>query len=147
LLDLRAVEVKMTGDNDVARRATLSEPYFTPAEIETLGMLVNGLGIVGSQLILRHRPDLYLHAHANLRKRRSEHEDLLKRLDHFARQSKDESAVRLIEDLDIMPADAVQSLQAARRCLLAAAFLGHCIAAHSHPATAAVAPHEHKRLN
>ena len=110
-------------------------------------MLVNSLGIVGSQLILRHRPDLYLQAHANLRKCGGEHEDLLKRLDHFARQSKDESALRLIEDLDIMPADAVQSLQAARRCLLAAAFLGHCIAAHSHPATAALAPHEHKRLN
>ena len=135
------------GDSDAAKRAALSERYFTAAEIETLGMLVNGFGIVGSQLILRHRPDLYLQAHANLRKCRSEHEDLLKRLDHIARQSKDERALRLIEDLDVMPADAVQSLQAARRCLLAAAFLGHCIASYSHPATAAVAPHEHKRLN
>ena len=72
---------------------------------------------------------------------------MLKRLDHAARQSKDESALRLIEDLETMPADAMQSLHAARRCLLAAAFLGHCIAAHNHPPRAAVAPHEHKRLN
>jgi len=105
------------------------------------------IGIAGSQLILRHRPELYLHAQANLQKCRGEHEELLKRLDHAARQSKDESALRLIEDLETLPADAMQSLHAARRCLLAAAFLGHCIAAHNHPTRAAVAPHEHKRLN
>jgi len=144
---MRVVEVRMAGGKDVARREALTAVYLTPAEIETLGMVVNALGFAGSQLILRHGPELYLHAQANLRKFKSEHEELLKRLDQAARQSQDESALRLIEDLEMMPADVVQSLHAARRCLLAAAFLGHCIAAHRHPPAAAVARHEHKRLN
>src|SRR5213082_879360 len=108
----------MAEDNDVSMRRSFDELYLTAGEIETLGMIVNALGVTGSQLILRHRPELYLHAQANLQKCRGEHEELLKRLDH-----------------------------AARRCLLAAAFLGHCIAAHNHQPRAAVAPHEHKRLN
>jgi hypothetical protein len=137
----------MAEDSDMARRTALGALYLTAGEIETLGMVVNALGVVGSQLILRHRPDLLLHAQANLRKCKSEHEELLKRLDQVARLSKDESAWRLIEDLETMVADAMHSLHAARRCLLAAAFLGHCIAAHSHLPTTAVAPHEHKRLN
>ena len=137
----------MAGDNDVARRGSLDALYLTAAEIETLGMVVNALGVVGSQLILRHRPELLLHAQANLRKGKAEHEDLLKRLDQAARHSQDESALRLIEDLEILPADAAHSLQAARRCLAAMAFLGHCIAAHGHPPAAAIARHEHKRLN
>jgi hypothetical protein len=137
----------MAGDHDVPMRRSFDALYLTASEIETLGMIVNALGVAGSQLILRHRPELYLHAQANLQKCRGEHEELLKRLDHAARQSKDESALRLIEDLETLPADAMQSLHAARRCLLAAAFLGHCIAAHNHPTRAAVAPHEHKRLN
>src|SRR5437762_4767952 len=116
------------GEDDVAGRIALTELYFTAIEVETLGRLINGLGIIGSQLILRQRPDLYLRAHANLRKCKSEHEDFLKRLDEISRQSEDESALRLVEDLDVMPVDAMQSLNAARRCLLAAAFLGHCLA-------------------
>ena len=137
----------MTGDKDAPKREALGAVYLAPGEIETLGMIINALGVVGSQLILRHRPELYLHAQANLRKCKSEHEELLKRLDQAARQSHDESTLRLIEDLELMPVDAVQSLHAARRCLLAAAFLGHCIAAHRQPSAAAVARHEHKRLN
>ena len=137
----------MAGDKDGPNREVLRAVYLAPGEIETLGMILNALGIVGSQLILRHRPELLLHAQANLRKCKSEHEELLKRLDQAARQSQDESALRLIEDLDMIPADAVQSLHAARRCLLAAAFLGHCIAAHRQPPATAVARHEHERLN
>jgi hypothetical protein len=137
----------MAGDNDVARREALSAVYLTPGEIETLGMIVNALGVVGSQLILRHRPDYLLHAQANLRKSKTEHEELLKRLDQAARHSQDESALRLIENLEMVPSDAMQSLHAARRCLAAAAFLGHCIAAHRQPPATAVARHEHKRLN
>jgi hypothetical protein len=137
----------MAGDRDAARREALSPVYLAPGEVETLGVIVNALGIIGSQLILRRRPELLLHAQANLWKCKSEHEELLKRLDQAARQSQDESALRLIEDLELMPTDAVQSLHAARRCLLAAAFLGHCIAAHRQPPAAAVAPQEHKRLN
>ena len=43
----------MAGGKDVARREALSAVYLTPAEIETLGMVVNALGFAGSQLILR----------------------------------------------------------------------------------------------
>ena len=135
------------GEDDVTGRAALAELYFTAAETEMLGRLVNGLGIVGSQLILRNRPDLHLQAHANLRKCKSEHEELLKRLDQIARQSEDESALRLIEDLDVVPTDATQNLLVARRCLLAAAFLGHCIVSYSHPHRPTITPPAHKRLN
>src|ERR1700730_2816993 len=88
----------------------MTEQYFTAGEIEILGKGVNSLGIMGSQILLRHRPELYLQAHANLRKCRKDSEELLKRLDHMARQSKDESALRIIEDLDVIPEDAAQSL-------------------------------------
>src|SRR5438552_18822469 len=87
-------------------------------------MIVNALGVTGSQLILRHRPELYLHAQANLQKCRGEHEELLKRLVHAARQSNDESALRLIEDLEMMPDDAMHILPSARRRLVGDAFLG-----------------------
>src|SRR6266404_5324996 len=109
----------------------MTEQYFTAGEIEILGKVVNSLGIMGSQILLRQRPELYLQAHANLRKCRKDSEELLKRLDDMARQSKDESALRIIEDLDVVPEDAVQSLHIARRCLLASAFLGHCIVLYS----------------
>ena len=125
----------------------MTEQYFTAGEIEILGKVVNSLGIMGSQILLRHRPELYLQAHANLRKCRNDSEELLKRLDHMARQSKDESALRIIEDLDVMPEDATQSLHIARRCLLASAFLGHCIAAYSHPRSETVVRLQDKRLN
>ena len=125
----------------------MTEQYFTAGEIETLGKVVNSLGIMGSQILLRHRPELYLQAHANLRKCRNDSEELLKRLDHMARQSKDESALRIIEDLDVMPEDAAQSLHIARRCLLASAFLGHCIASYSHPRSETVVRLQDKRLN
>ena len=138
----------MAGDNDVSMRRSFDALYLTASEIETLGMIVNALGVTGSQLILRHRPELYLHAQANLQKCRGEHEELLKRLDHAARQTKDESALRLIEDLETMPADAMQSLHAAR----AGACWRRRFSGIASPHTtirprAAVAPHEHKRLN
>ena len=125
----------------------MTEQYFTTSEIEILGKVVNSLGIMGSQILLRHRPELYLQAHANLRKCRNDSEELLKRLDHMARQSKDESALRIIEDLDVIPEDAAQSLHVARRCLLASAFLGHCIASYSHPRTETVVRLQDTRLN
>jgi len=137
----------MQGDKGAAGRQGTSELFLLAPEIEILGRIINALGVAGSQLILRHRPELYLKAQVNLRKFKAENEDLLKRLDQLARRSKDEGALRLIEDLEILPLDAVQSLQGARRCLLAAAFLGHCIAMHSHPPNAAVAPQDHKRPN
>jgi len=71
----------MAGGKDVDRREALGAVYLTPGETETVGMIVNALGVAGSQLILRDRPELYLHAQANLRRCKSEHEELLKRLD------------------------------------------------------------------
>lgn len=68
----------MAGDHDASMRRSFDALYLTASEIETLGMIVNALGIAGSQLILRHRPELYLHAQANLQKCRGEHEELLK---------------------------------------------------------------------
>lgn len=109
------------------------ENYLTPAEIEKLGIAVNGLGVLGSQVVLRQRPDLLQAAHRNLQKLRQEEPDLLRRMDEMARKTSDESALRLIEDLDRLPTDAMPCIALARRCLLACAFLGHCIAISSHP--------------
>jgi len=133
------------GKNALAARAFLRAGQLAT----TKGSSSDAVNLLGraQKLAPQERSVALLYAQANLQKCRGEHEELLKRLDHAARQSKDESALRLIEDLETMPADAMQSLHAARRCLLAAAFLGHCIAAHNHPPRAAVAPHEHKRLN
>jgi hypothetical protein len=47
----------------------------------------------------------------------------------------------------VVPEDAAQSLHVARRCLLASAFLGHCIASSSHPRSETVVLLQDKRLN
>jgi hypothetical protein len=52
VLDLSAVEVIMEAD-EVVPRVALTDRYFTAIEIDTLGRLINGLGIIGSQLIQR----------------------------------------------------------------------------------------------
>ena len=53
---------------------------------------------------------------------------MLRQLDKLARDSGDKSALRLIEDLARIPANLIQILAVVRRCLMASAFLGHCIA-------------------
>jgi hypothetical protein len=107
----------------------MTETRFTHPEIEKLARLVNNFGILGSQLICRSRPDLGQHAQANLQNLKNSDQQLLKRVNQLACKSGDEGALRLIEDLERQPDDPMQSLSLARRCLLASAFLGHCIAA------------------
>jgi len=107
----------------------MAETFFTLSEIGELARLVNSLGIIGAQLIARNRPEHYQRAHANLQNFRRTNKELLERIDGMARNTGDESALRLAEDLEKLPADVAQALQLARRCLLASAYLGHCIAA------------------
>jgi hypothetical protein len=144
----------------------MTETRFTHPEMEKLARLVNNFGILGSQLICRSsqlmcrilgsqlichsQPDLGQLAHANLQNLKISDEQLLRRVNQLARKSGDEGALRLIEDLERLPsADPMQSLSLARRCLLASAFLGHCIAAASrHPYVPSVIVFEqHRTLN
>jgi hypothetical protein len=125
----------------------MTETYFTAAEIGKLARLVNSFGIIGAQLIVRHRPDYYQRAHINLQNFRRDNKELLERIHSLARESGDESALRLAEDLEKMPPDAMQVLALARRCLLASAFLGHCIAASDQPHIQPSAPQLDKRLH
>jgi len=107
----------------------MTETQFTSTELEKLGRLVNNLGILGSQLICRNPSGIGHLAHTNLQNIKKSDEPFLKRLSQLARTSGDESTLRLIEDLERVPDDPIQSLYLARRCLFASAFLGHCIAA------------------
>ena len=69
------------------------EEYFTAVEIKKLGRLVNNLGILASQIILRHQPALHQRAYENLQKLKTEEEEFLKKLDRMARRSQDERAL------------------------------------------------------
>jgi hypothetical protein len=111
------------------------ERYFVPTRItltaperEKLGVLINNIGVYASQLMHQDMPGLATRALANLAKFKAENEDLVKRLDELARELGDASPLRLVEDLARTPADVAQMLTLVRRCALASAFLGHCIA-------------------
>jgi len=104
-----------------------AEARISVTDTEAIGKLINGFGILGSQLQLRQRPDFRQKAAENLLFYRDQYGDLLSRLDRVARRNKDESPLRLIEDLDIPVTDAFGYLTLARRCLLVCAFLGHCL--------------------
>lgn len=107
----------------------MSEPIdLTVTEREKLGVLVNNLSMFAAQLVTCRGTDVPMQALANLAKLKKECEPLLKRIDELARHSGDESALRLIEDLPRMPRDLLQALNIIQRCLLASAFLGHCLA-------------------
>jgi hypothetical protein len=101
---------------------------FTPAERERLGVLINNLSFYGSQLISQTGAELTARALANLANARKEDKALLERLDELAREHNEENPLRLIEDLARAPGDVAHMLTVARRCMLASAFLGHCIA-------------------
>ena len=120
---------------------------FTAAERERLGILVNNLTVYAAQIMLQSSPEFTRRALANLVKVKNEDEALLKRLDEIARDQGDESPSRLIEDLARLPADLAQMLTLVRRCLLASAFLGHCVAQPSHPEIASEALRSEKRLH
>jgi hypothetical protein len=127
----------------------MTETRFTHPEMEKLARLVNNFGILGSQLICLSRPDLGQNAQANLQNLKNSDQQLLKRVNQLARKSGDEGALRLIEDLERQPDDPMQSLSLARRCLLASAFLGHCIAAASRYsyAPSVIVSEQHRTLN
>jgi hypothetical protein len=120
---------------------------FTAPEREKLGVLVNNLSVFAAQLVLQSGPDFSTRALANLAKLKTEQEELLKRLDKVARDQGEESPLRLIEDLPRFPADAAQLLTVVRRCLLVTGFVGHLLAQPTHPAAAAEALAEEKRLH
>ena len=101
---------------------------FSTTEREKLGVLVNNFCIYATQLINHDGPALSTRALINLGRVKRESEDLLRRLDEFARESGDESPLRLIEDLARGPGDIAQMLTLVRRCLAASAFIGHCTA-------------------
>ena len=83
---------------------------FTATEREKLGVLVNNLSMFAAQLVSCRGSDVAMQALANLAKLKKECEGLLKRLDELARESADESALRLIEDLPRTPPDLMQAL-------------------------------------
>ena len=104
------------------------QPHFTPLEAERIGMLINNIAMFAAQVVHRNVPEFARLSVENLMSMKVEDEALLKRLDEMARQQGDESSLRLIEDLAAAPADMLQSLNLVRRCAMAVAFLGHCIA-------------------
>lgn len=120
------------------------------AEREMLGALVNNINVFAAGIISHARLELREAALTNITKIRQKHEPLLKRLDELARSQGDESPLRLIEDFPLPCKDLAQLLTLVRRCLLASAFLGHCIAQPigvSVNATELAEPDEARRLH
>ena len=124
-----------------------SSIILTTPEREKLGVLVNNFSIFATQILSQNSPDFCRTALANLAKVKKEDQALLRRLDKLAREHNDESALRLIEDLPRVPADLAQMLTLVRRCLLASAFLGHCLAQPTHPERASEPAPQEKRLH
>ena len=120
---------------------------FTMTEREKMAVVVNNLCFYASQLMVQGPPDIAQRALLNLCKLKKEDEALLKRLDEIAREQGDESPLRVIEDLARLPSDVVQIMKLVRRCLLASAFLGHCLAQPTHLAVSTEASGSEKRLN
>ena len=118
----------------------------TATERERLAIVVNNLCFYASQ-ILQGSPVLSQRALANLAKAKNEQEALLKRLDDVAREQGDESLLRVIEDLARLPTDVSQMMTLVRRCLLAAAFLGHCLAQPTHSSVPAETQGSEKQLH
>ena len=126
------------GQEQVAQSVTVAR--FTNREVEQAARLINGLGIVGSQILFRCSAVLYRRAYALLQKIKQQDEPFLKRLDELARSSNDESALKLIDDLGSLSNDVAKNLNLARRCLAASAFLGHCIVVHVRTEATLVTP-------
>src|SRR5262245_29971868 len=105
-----------------------SSMIFTATERERMAVLINNLCFYASQLVIQSSPEISQRALLNLGKVKNEHEPLLKRLDEIAREQSDESPLRVVEDVVRLPNDVAHMMRLVRRCLLAAAFLGHCLA-------------------
>jgi hypothetical protein len=119
---------------------------FSASERERLGVLVNNISVYATQLIQQGGSAVTMRALANLARVKKENEDILRRLDELAREQTDESPLRLIEDLAVVPTDVAQMLTLVRRCLMTSAFLGHCIAQPSHAESGSEIPNEEERL-
>lgn len=100
----------------------------TSTQREKMGVLVNNFNIFAAQLLTGGNQEIVARAISNLGRIKQREGDLLRQLDKLARDSGDESALRLIEDLARIPVNLIQILAVVRRCLMASAFLGHCIA-------------------
>ena len=120
---------------------------FTATERERLGALVNNLCFYASQVMMQGPPELSKLALAHLDKFKHQDDELLRRLDVVAREQSDESPLRVIEDLARPLADIAQLMTLVRRCLLASAFLGHCLAQPAHPSLAAEALRPERHLH
>ena len=120
---------------------------FTTTERERLGVLVNNLSFYASQLMIQGSPELAKRALAQLDKMKNDDDALLRRLDEIAREQSDESPLRVIEDLVRLPSDIAQMLTLVRRCLLASALLGHCLAQPIHPSVVRNPLSPEKRLH
>jgi hypothetical protein len=120
---------------------------FTALERERMGVLVNNTCIYATQLINHDGPDFSTRALVNLVKVKKENEELLRRLDELARQQRDESPLRLIQDLASTPITIGQMLSVVRRCLAASAFIGHCMAQPDHPGIASETLSQEKHLH
>jgi len=120
---------------------------FTTTERERLGVLVNNLSFYGSQIMIQGSPELANRALANLNKMKNDDKALLEHLDEVAREQSDESPLRVIEDLVRLPSDIARMLTLVRRCLLASAFLGHCLAQPIHPSAVSNPLSPEKRLH
>ena len=101
---------------------------FTAPERERMAVIINNLCFYASGLVTQGSPEISRRSLLNLVKAKNEQEALLKRLDEVARQQNDESPLRVIEDIARRPNDVIQTMTLVRRCLLASAFLGHCLA-------------------
>lgn len=111
---------------------------FTAAERERIGVLINNISIYVAQILSNTAgTNVTTRALANIAKVRRENEDMLRRLDEFAREHFEESPLRLIEDLPRVPLDVAGLLTLVRRCAMASAFLGHCLAQPTDPEPAA----------
>jgi hypothetical protein len=120
---------------------------FSATEREKFGVLVNNISVFAAEVLDRTQPALQARALTNLAKLKNGNEDLLRRLDEFARAQGEQSPLRLIEDLPSMPCDLAQILSLVRRCLLVSAFLGHCIAQPARPEIASEAFGEETRFH
>jgi len=102
-------------------------PQFTATQIERLAVIIKCFSVIGSQLLFQ-KSQLYQIACANLPKFRSNDKELLETAHSLALKNGAISPLRLSEDLERSPTDTVQAIVLAQRCLLATAFLSHCIA-------------------
>ena len=106
----------------------MDQTHFTASEIEKLAVLINCFNAIGANMLVQNG-ETYKQAYGNLQKFKQKNKDFLEHIHAIALKSGTVSALRLSEDLERAPADAIQMIGLVHRCLLASVFLSHCIAA------------------